>query len=297
MASSRYDNIKYFNGSSWVIPKEIKVFNGTSWISYGEKNSTSNKKIKAFTSPNTTACFTYVRRDVNIPAFIQLGNGNKYIDMYDTNSTVQQVDTYNSGYNFEFQAEIYATTPLYTVNTKNNGDIYAAAYTNIIAEVFNGDQIRIIMGSRWRGITIDSRKNVNQAYSQKYTGFVGYVGERLSIHIERYSTTGNFTIRVTRPNGSQTTHYLSMSTQWVTNPNGHRLGAQTVDDYGNISVYGNAKLYYFGHTINSNRTVFEFSTDWYGNGTTRVGEGHNGFADCRNTSVKVEHYTVYDRQS
>lgn len=295
MANSRYDNIRVFDGSNFIIPSQIKVFNGTSWVDYGTKNSTNNKKFNAFNGSNF-ACYSYARRDVNIPAYIQIGNGGKYLDMYDWDYTNQQVDTYNRNYSWEMQVEVYSTTPLYTVHTKNNGDIYAAAYTNVFAEVFNGNQVRIIMGSRWRGITIGTRYNINQPYSQRSTGFMCYVGEKVMFRITRSGTTGAFYITCTRPDGSVNSGSISVSTQWVGNPNGHRIGASTNDDYGNISVYGNAKLYYFSHTKNSSRTIFNFATSNYGNGTGRVGNG-NGFADCRNTSVTVANYSVYDRQS
>ena len=37
----RYDNIKVWNGSSWVKPSEVSVWNGSQWVSLGDDNSSN----------------------------------------------------------------------------------------------------------------------------------------------------------------------------------------------------------------------------------------------------------------
>lgn len=44
----RYDNLRYWNGSSWATPSQIKVWNGSGWVDYGTTDSTITKDIKGW---------------------------------------------------------------------------------------------------------------------------------------------------------------------------------------------------------------------------------------------------------
>ena len=140
MANSRYDNIRVYNGSSFVVPSQIKAWDGSSWIDYGTKDSYSSKIISAYTGSSYNN-LTYLRHDVNIPKYIQIA-ANKIAYLRKANGSNLSVDTYNSGYSWEMQVAVYDNTPLYTAFTKNQGDIVNQSYVNYVAEV-SGSSVRL----------------------------------------------------------------------------------------------------------------------------------------------------------
>ena len=309
MAESRYDAFKVRDGSNMIIPSRVTVYDGSSMIDYGTKNSYVTKMLGVYDGSSVNI-LTYSRVDVSIPNYIEVGT-NKYIDLKkSTSNYVSPIDNYHLGWYLEMQTVISASSPLYTAHVKNNGDIYGACYINIKAEV-SSDDVRIVIGSRWKGVTVDG-KDVNVAYREYITDWCFNVGEKVTLKFERLTSDGGpIKLTVTREDtsvhtyeysvaGTKSGSKLQMDSMWVANVNNHKLGSATIDDYGHQQTYGSAKIYYFKHKIDNSSTLFGFATSGLSNGVTTISNQYGSTtytAGLINTSVYGESYTEYNRQN
>lgn len=295
MANSRFDNIKYWDGSSFKIPQQIKVYDGSSWVDLGTKNSFNTKKLNAYNGSNFF-CATYYRHDVDIPKTIQIGSG-KYLSMYKGDSTTCSIDSYVSGYSWEMTVEVNSTTPLYTCYLKNKGDIYKYAYVNYVAEV-SGNSARLRVKTRFYGKSV-SGSHVNSTET-KYTSYAWTKGEKVRIVITKPNTSTTSNIKIYNPNGTLICdENLFESRIQVWTPDIHRIGSETVNDAGSQSTYGDAKIYNMKFTPNNTRGLFIIDFTAQSNGATRIysSGSASGWVDASGTSVYGSQYTEYIRQT
>jgi hypothetical protein len=295
MANSRYDNIRVYNGSSFVVPSQIKAWDGSSWVDYGTKDSYSSKIISAYTGSSYNN-LTYLRHDVNIPKYIQIAN-NKIAYLRKANGSNLSVDTYNSGYSWEMQVAVYDNTPLYTAFTKNQGDIVNQSYVNYVAEV-SGSSVRLRITTNFSGYRITDHKYVSSTLN-KYTDYCFTVGEKVRIVITKGSTGGQANVKIYNPDSALLCDVnVYTNTQWVGTPNIHQLGSETTSRSGSQSSYGNAYIYYFSTTPDSSRTNFSLDIGSQQNGASDIWSNgsYSGYASFQNTSVYGESYTEYLRQ-
>lgn len=299
MANSRYDNIRYYDGSSaFKIPGQIKIFDGSTWIDYGTKDSFNKKKIAAHNG-SSFFCATYYRNDVDIPKTVSIGSG-KYFELRKTNGTYLPVDTYNSGYIWEMTVEVHSTTSLYTAYTRNQGDIVNQSYTNYIAEV-SGNTVRLKINTHFSGNRISDGKYVTGTLN-KYTSYCFTVGEKVRIVMSKSSTSSSMNVKIYNMSGTTLCDTnVGVNTQWVGNPNIHRLGSATTNNNGSQSAYGNAKVYYFKTTPTSTRSqTFILDIASQSNNATTIyssGTYSSAYAGAVGTSVYGTSYTEYIRQT
>lgn len=296
MANSRFDNIKYYSDGSFKIPKQIKVYNGSSWVDLGEKTSFNTKKLNV-RNGNNFICATYYRHDVDIPKTIQVGSG-KYMNIKKSNGTNLSVDNYHAGYYVDMTVEVYATTPLYTCYTKNQGDIVNQSYNNYIAEV-SGNTVRLKIKSNFSGNRITDGKYVDSTVT-KYTGYVWTVGEKVRILLSRSSNSGNLNVKIYNPSGTKIHEgNYAENTQWVGTPNYHRLGSETENNSGKQSSYGNAKFHIFKIKHADSGKVFEVNFGNASKGATKINStgSYSGYVEASGTSVYGDSYTEYIRQT
>ena len=297
MANSRFDNIKYYDGSTFKIPQQIKVYDGSAWVDLGTKDSFNTKKLNAYDGSNFF-CATYYRHDVDIPKTIQIG-GNKYLYLYKGDGTTCQINSYSTGYVWEMIVEVNETTPLYTCYTKNQGDIFNQAYVNYIAEV-SGNSVRLRINSRFNGYEISNHKYINSTLN-RYTSYCWTKGEKVRIYLTRDHNSGNVNVKVFNPAGTMLCNDdLLESTQMVWTPNQHRIGCETSNDSGSQNSYGNAKIHYFKFTPNTNRSqefIINFNNATNGQTTLYSSGSYGGRVDAVNTSVYGSQYTEWIRQT
>lgn len=296
MANSRYDNIRYYDGS-FKIPSQIKVFDGTNFVDYGTKNSYSQKKINAYNG-SSFFCATYYRHDVNIPKTIAIG-GWKSLDLRKSNGSFLSVDTYHANYIWEMTVEVNSTTSLYTAYTRNQGDIINQSYTNYIAEV-SGNAVRLRINTHFSGNRIQDGKYVTSTLD-KYTPYCFTRGEKVRILMTKSSTSSSMNIKIYNMSGTLLCNVnVGVNTQWVGTPNNHKLGQVTVNNSGGTNSYGDAKVYYFKTTPTDSRGqtfILDFTSQ--GNGATTIlsSGSFGGYGASANTSVYGSSYTEYIRQS
>ena len=311
MATGRYDNIKVHDGTGFKNVQQVKVYDGTSWVDYGAKDSYNDKKICA-NSGFGFKCFTYVREDVSIPNYIEVGK-DKYINLQKSNySGVQPLDTYKTDYILSFDLEVYASTSLYTIASKNSGNV-DIGYNNFILKVDSNNQVALTVGSRWKGNRISDGKAINEAYRERTTIPLFDVGERIQLEITKTGTGGKLTIKVTRANGNIVTvtknadgsKDMFIDTLWVASPTLNRVGSKTTGDNTNQTTFGKAYIYsYTVRTYNpSNMNTFRFYVNVanLGVGSTKMVNQTPSTpaytATCVGTSVVGASYTVYNKQT
>lgn len=299
MANSRYDNIKVFYNGEFNIPQQIKVYNGSSWVDLGAKDSYNTNKLNVNYN-NNFICATYARHDVNVPKAIQVGSGSKYLDIYNSNSTVCFINNYVAGWNWEMVVEVNETTPLYTCFARNNNDINQS-YINYIADV-SGDSVRLRLRSGFHGRSASTGKYVEGTYNNP-TDYCWAKGEKVKIVVHRNSTNGNENIKIYNASGTLLNEFniyeISLQSQ-VNSPVYHRIGSETLNYNGDQSVYGNARVYSLKFTPTSDRSKqIQLNIAGASNGATRINSSGNysGFADSRNTSVYGANYAEYIRQT
>lgn len=301
MAESRYDDIKYFSDGEFKVPQEVKVFDGTNFVSLGAKNSFNTNKLCAFDGSNMF-CATYRRNDVDIPGTVQIGK-DKYLKIQRKEGSEYKkcsVDTYNEDYYFEMRLSVTKDTPLYTVFSKNNGDISNYSYVNYIAKI-KDNKVALYIYSRFYGKSINTGKLVNiEAY--KTTSYCINKGEDFTIKLSRSSTSGKLRVRLI--NSAGTTKYdetpIDDATLWVANPNHHYLGVETTSGTGSTKTYGNAKIAYLSFTPVSTRSQrFTVNINSSSNGATNMATSGNysGRLSASGTSVSKSKYTEYIKQT
>lgn len=297
MANSRYDNIRYYDNGTFKIPSQIKVFDGTSFVDLGTKESFSTKKLCVY-NDNSFLCATYYRHDVNIPKTISIGNG-KYLDLRKSNGTYLSVDTYNSGYMWEMVVEVNSTTSLYTAYTRNQGDIINQSYTNYVAEV-SGNSVRLKINTNFSGNRISDGKYVTSTLT-RYTPYCFTKGEKVRIYMTKSSTSSSMNIRIYNMSGAELCNTnVGVNTQWVGNPNNHKLGHVTINNSGSTSSYGDSKVYSFKTTPSSSRSqifTLDFTAQNSGVNTIYSSGSASGYGAAYNTSVYGSSYTEYIRQT
>lgn len=296
MANSRFDNVRYYSDGSFNIPRQIKVYDGSGWVDLGTKDSYNTKKLCA-RNDNNFFCATYYRHDVNIPKTINIGSG-KYLNLRKPNGSLLSVDNYHAGYEVDMTVEVYDSTPLYTVYTRNQGDIVNQSYNNYVAQV-SGNAVRLMVSSNFSGNRI-SDKNYVSSTRTDYTEFVWTRGEKVRILINRSANSGKVRIRVFNTAGAQLCdNSFYENTQWVGTPNVHRLGSETVNKGGSQSVYGNAKMYYFSIYHPNYGQKFIANFEGQGNGTSVIWSSGSmgGYTEASGTSVYGENYTEYIKQT
>ena len=296
MANSRYDNIKYYDGS-WKIPNEILVYNGSSWTTLGTKNSHSLKKLNVYNSG--FICVTYYRKDVNIPKSIQIGK-NKYAEILNSSNDYARQDNYNAGYVWEMIVSATAKTSLYTAYTKNQGDITNQAYINYFLEVSNG-RVRLNYTSRFHGISIGTRK-FTDATTVKYTDYAWNTGDKVRIKVSRQSQNGTVKMEVFNMNGTLlTTKSISGDCNFASaKVYNHYIGATTSNDNGGQTTYGNANVYSFSFTpspTRSNKFTIDVANAANNVTTIQSSGGFGGKLVCKGTKVYGASYTEYIRQT
>lgn len=297
MASSRFDNIRYYDGS-FKIPHQIQVYDGNGFVDLGTKDSYNTKKVSVLDN-NKFNCVTYWRHDVNIPKSILLGSGNRYMDLYrDDSASLLQVNTKDAGYSFTMQVEIFSSTTLWTSFDKNNGDITSSAFNSYYADV-SGNKVRFRIRHYFRGYSY-SGSFIRGSIQDACTDYVWTVGERVTIVVTKASTSGTTNVKIYNPAGTLLTD-RSFSIACINvayaGPKIHSVGRCVYDAYGNTEAYGESKLYNLSFTPRRSGN-FTFSADQQGNGATQIWSiGVWGHADLRNTSVYGASYAEYLRQT
>lgn len=302
MANSRYDDIKYFSDGEFKVPQEVKVYDGNEFISLGAKNSFNTNKLCAFDGSNMF-CATYRRNDVDIPGTIKIGK-DKYLKIQRKEGSsykVCSVDTYNKDYYFEMKVSVNKNTPLYTVFSKNNGDISNYSYVNYIAKVDSNGKVALYIYSKFYGKSIDSGKLVN-VEGKKTTSYCINKGEEFTIKLSRSYKSGKLRIRLINSEG--VTKYdkteLNDATLWVANPNHHYLGVETSSGTGSTKTYGDANIAYVSFTpISSRGSKYTVNFNNLNNGaTTMISTGnYSGRLVASGTSVYKSKYTEYIKQT
>ena len=298
MANSRYDNIRYYDGSSaFKIPSQIKVFDGSTWIDYGKKDSFNKKKIAAHNG-SSFFCATYYRNDVDIPKTVSIGS-KKYLNLKKSNGDNLSVDTYNGDYIWEMIVEVNKTTPLYTAFTRNQGDIINQSYTNYIAEV-SGSAVRLKVNTHFSGNRISDGKYVTGTLN-KYTPYCFTVGEKVRIYLTRSTKDSKLRVRIYNTAGTKLCdEEVGVNTQWVGTPNKHRLGSATTDNNGSQSTYGSANIHYFKTTPVDDRSktfIIDIASQSNDTKTIYSKGSFEGYASASGTKVYGASYTEYIRQT
>ena len=300
MANSRYDNIRYYDGS-FKIPTQIKVYNGSSWVDLGTKTSTSKKKLNVYDG-SRFICATYEREDVNIPKTVELGAG-KYAWIHKSNGKNARVDTWLNGYVWEMWVEVYSSTTLYTAYAKNQGDITNQAYINFYADVNGSGKVRFRVVTRFHGNQVGTGKFLN---SGPYTGSTGYLwnkGDKVHIKVVNKAKNGAFYVTVENSSGSKIIDDVKLGTGWCTlqveTPDKHHLGECTIKDNGTTEKKGKALVHRFRFKPDRSGDYFDVNFNNAGNNaTTVVSTGaYKGEVVLKGTKVYGKSYTRYNRQS
>ena len=301
MADSRYDDIKYFSDGEFKVPQEIKVFDGTDFVSLGAKDSFSTNKLCAFDGSNMF-CATYRRNDVDIPGTVKIGK-DKYLKIQRKEGSDYKkcsVDTYNAGYYFKMKVSVTKSTPLYTVFSKNNGDISNYSYVNYIAKVNSSGKVALYVYSRFYGKSISTKKLVN-IKEYKTTSYCINKGEEFTIELTRSSTSGSLRIRLLNSSGVEKADItMNDATLWVANPNHHYLGVETTSGTGDTKTYGDAKISYLSFTPISDRgDKFTVNVHSAADKATTMNStgGYKGRLVTSGTSVSKSKYTEYIKQT
>lgn len=135
---ARYDNIKVYNGSSWVKPSEICVWDGSKWISLGGDDSSNTSEMNVWNGSswqrktlnkkiNTVTVDKYLQYNANEPI-----NVGPYYQMYDCDYyMVLQPDNTENCTLFESycSSTIYARMGIWTLNG-TYGFYFGCVYTS-----------------------------------------------------------------------------------------------------------------------------------------------------------------------
>lgn len=269
MASSRYDDFKYYDGS-WKVPSQVKVYNGSSWIDYGEKTSSETKQIQ-YHNGSAWKNALYNRTDINLPGYVQLGS-DKYIDLrfYKNSSATTSYPMYfntsASGYSFELDTTVKQNSALYTVYFKGGN----TGYINYWVEVSSAGSAKFC-----------GQVYLNQLYT-KCTTTTWSVSSYPRVVIKVTRTGGNVSAKpdVFKVYDKNTGNEIASGQMWTAaiaaadtdtysyNPIYHRLGSKTTNTNGTQSVYGNAIIHRLKFTPYSDRNVvvdIDFETASNGN--------------------------------
>lgn len=288
----RYDNVKVWNGSSWVAVNEIKVHNGSSFETLGTADG-STDNLKNLYSYHTGDKKYYRilknKKVTNIPNRIEIGNG-KYIKLAGNKDEDRRlpVDTYHKGYLLQMDCIVNATTPLYSVYTKNQGDIENQAYVNYIAEV-KDNKVRIRVKSYFSGYEIGTHRWVNGYSTDKVTSYVNNLkGKRIIIKFYSKKDTGDIYVVL----DGHEYNLGDVCTSWVYNPNKHRIGCKTTNKSGDMSTGGSTYLYSFKTTpVDDRDSVSSFTTssmDKNDSDKKYKLSGYGGWAVLKGTGVYGE---------
>ena len=288
---ARYDKLKVYN-SGYKGVQEVFVYNGSRFISLGLNDGSLSdvNKNKMFVY-NGSSFVPALYKKVLTPTDrrIEIGK-DKNIKLSKTTEDKKRldVDTYHKGYDLTMKVRIHSTTPLYTVYTKNQGDISNQAYVNYIAEV-DGNKVRIRVNSYFSGYEIDTHKWVNGYSTNAVTEYKKNLVDKY-ITIKFHSTKNSGDIKVTLD--GDTYNLGDVCTSWVTNPNRHRIGCKTKNKAGDLVTGGKAYLYEFSTTPVENRnSVFRFNVDDLSPGSSSYSikkDSFNGAIILRGTSVYQE---------
>lgn len=304
MANSRYDNIKYFDGSSFKIPGQIKVYNGSAWVDLGAKDSYNTKKL-CVRNTNNFICATYYRHDVNIPKTVEVGGGSKYIRVYKDNSKNARFDNWLNGFVWEMVVEVYQSSTLYCAYAKNQGDITNQAYFNVYADVKDG-KVRVRTRTRFHGYTVSDRKFVDAGPTGNYEASTGYnwnVGDKVTIKIVNKAQNGAFYVTVTKADGTVVVNDKKLSnyvaTFQVETPNVNDIGSCIKSDDGTTEHKGKALIHRFKYKPNRSGDYWDVNFNNASNNATSVNSsgGYSGRAAIQSSKVHGESYTEYIRQT
>ena len=293
---ARYDKLKVYN-SGYKGIKEVRVYDGSKFVSLGLNDGSLSEvnKNKMFVY-NGSGFVPVLYKKFYTPTDrrIEIGK-DKNIKLSKTTADRERlnVDTYHSGYDLTMKVRINKTTPLYTVYTKNQGDIQNQAYVNYIAEV-DGNRVRIRVTSHFSGYEIGTGRWVNGYSTNKVTKYKkNLVGKLITIKFHSSKNSGD--IKVTLDG---TEYNLGdVNTSWVYNPNKHRIGCKTKNKSGDLVTGGSAYLYEFSTTpVESRSSVFRFNVDNLSPGSSSYSitkNSYNGAIILKGTSVYQETKTEW----
>lgn len=273
MASSRYDDFRYYNGG-WKIPSQVKVYNGSSWIDYGEKSSTNSNQLKFWNGSNWKNAF-YNRIDTNLPGYVQLGS-DKYIDLKfykDSSATTSYPMYFNtsaSGYSFELDTTVTQNSALYTVYFKGAN----TGYINYWIEVTSAG-LAMFCGQVY----------LNQIYGKRTTTTWNVNSyPRVIIKVTRTGGGLSAAPEVLKVYDKNTGNEIASGQMWTGaiaaadtdtagyNPIYHRLGSKTTNTNGTQYAYGNAKIHRLKFTPygGDRNVVVDIDFETSSNGNTQV---------------------------
>lgn len=285
MANSRFDNIKYFDGSTFKVPKQIKVYDESNWVDLGEKTSYNKKKLMV-RDTNSFKCVTYERQDVNIPGYTQFGGG-KYADVRKGDGSIASVDNWKPGYRVVMTVEVQESCRLYFANAFSSGDI-EYAFNSYYADV-SGNAVRFRAYSMYNGNMSDAGGRYGRTESNEATPYCWTKGEKVRIELYKSVQNGSLNVKVYNPSNVLLCNVdLKEKNFQVYTARNQYLGGS-----------GSFKLYSFSITPIQNRdSVFSINCNDVNSGSTRIySGGYGGYLDLHNTSTYKANYSVYNRQS
>lgn len=296
MASSRFDNIKYFDGSTFKTPTQVKVYGDDGWVDLGAKDSDNKKKLVVYDG-SSFDCVTYEKRMVDIPGYATFGSGNKFAYIKKNDGSNAQVDNWKPGYKMEMVVEVYSSCTLYLARSTNQGDI-TYGYVSYRADV-SGNTVRFRSYSRFRGYGSDVGGAFVDSSANEATGYVWTKGEKVRIVLYKSTQNGKLNVKVYNMAGTQLCNNdLKELNIQVWTPGYNRVGAG-LSSNGSIVCEGEFKLYSFKYTPiqdRSNEMVFNFNTP--ASGSTRVNSSsYGGYLELNNTSTYKANYAEWDRQT
>lgn len=296
MANSRFDNIRYFDGSVFKVPNQIKVYDGSSLVDLGKKDSANKKKL-VVKDTSAFKCVTYERRDVNIPGYASFGSGNRFAYIKKNDGSNAQVDNWKPGYSMEMVVEVNSSCTLYLARSTNQGDI-TYGYVSYRADV-SGNKVRFRSYSRFRGYGSDVGGAFVDSTANEATDYVWTKGEKVRIVLHKTYQNGKLNVKVYNMAGTLLCNNdLRELNIQVWTPGYNRLGAGLSGD-GKIVCEGDFKMYSFKYTPLQDRSnVMNFDFNDPSSGSTRVNSsGYGGYLDLNNTSTYKANTVEWDRQT
>lgn len=192
----RYDKIRYWNGSSWVQPKEIKYWNGSSWVSYGANDSSSTNELKYWNGSS------WVRATLNKK--VTTVTGEKYLQ-YNGNAAIslgKWYQFYNAKFEFVAQLDSLGNYMLYEVASASSSPANYARFG-----VWNdGTYKYAYCSNRYNSNTAaetNTKGQTNLATGVKYTFTASLSGDQLTVKAYNHSTGGT----VSKTSGANRFYY------------------------------------------------------------------------------------------
>ena len=261
----RYDNIKVYNGSSWVKPSEVSVWNGSSWVSLGADDSSNTNGMYVWNGSE------WVRKTLNKTTTY----GAKWV--YGPISSSTTVRIFNNAYE-GVAAQLWAGFEGWVYPTTGGCLFGDYPYSNLtFSSTASGSEARILDDGRIQYHT----RYYNSDSGTLYTSYL-YSTQTVTFNQWNYIQVKSYNVINNTPENSNRTMYVKIDTSGVSDSNISNY-TQMVNSSGSASTAGNT---YCGW----DRYIQMGGSTTALKGTVSVwGADYN---NCYKTSINIQNGTV-----